>query len=140
MAKKTAETKNTPVNAPETPPAKPVNAPEAPPAKPEAPPKPVKPKMENKNGVTMPSPGTRTRRIWDVSEQLSKQTGATAERGKVMEICLAEGLNKATVATQYGRWCKFHGITKVVKKQEKASAAPPAPPATPEAPPATPAK
>lgn len=102
---------------------------------PEKPKAPAKPKMPNQNGVTMPSPGTQTRRIWDVSDDLTKKTGSTAERGKVMEICLAEGLVKATIATQYGRWCKFHGITKVTKKEEKAATAPEAPAA-----PAAPAK
>lgn len=89
---------------------------------PEAPAPAPKVKQPNQNGVTMPKAGTQTRRIWDVSDELTKSTGKTAARGAVMEICEKEGLNKATIATQYGRWCKYHGYTKVTKAAEAPAA------------------
>jgi len=30
----------------------------------------------------------------------------------VLEATKAEGINDATAATQYGRWCAFNGLTK----------------------------
>lgn len=87
-------------------------APAAPPKKPAAP----KPAAEQKNGITRPKDGTKTGRIWQVADELSAKNKASAKRGDVMAICEGEGLNKATIATQYGRWCKFNGITRETKK------------------------
>lgn len=121
MAKKNAATVNPEDTAVNTKSGAAPDVPQTETAQGKAPEKPAptpKVKQPNQNGVTMPKAGTQTRRIWDVSDELTSSTGKTAVRGAVMEICEKEGLNKATIATQYGRWCKYHGYTKVTKAAE----------------------
>ena len=83
------------------------------PAAPEAPKAPATPKIE-KNGVTRPKDGTATGNVWKISDELSAALGRPASRKEVMDKAKTEGINEATVATQYGRWRKFHGITGTV--------------------------
>jgi len=86
-------------------------------AAPEAAPKaPKAPKIEA-NGITRPAEGTSTARIWTIADEKSAAAGAPAKRKDVLDQAVAEGLNAATAATQYGRWCKFHGVKQV--KEEK---------------------
>ena len=86
----------------------------------------VKPAKVEQNGVTRPKAGTQTARIWEISDALSQAAGKPANRGDVLKAATTEGLNEATAATQYGRWCKFFGVKaepkpKVEKpKKEKA--------------------
>lgn len=103
--------------------------------------KPVAVKAEKRNGVTRPKAGTKTGRVWEVSDSVSKKNGAPAERASVMAICKGEGMNKATVATQYGKWRKFNGLTGMrdMKKAAPVENAPPVP-AAKEAPAAPPAE
>lgn len=82
-------------------------------------------KMETKNGVTRPKPGTQTGRVWEVSDTLSKKAGKPVERSVVMTTCEKEGLNKATIATQYGKWRKFNGLVSVRAKAKPAAPAAP---------------
>jgi hypothetical protein len=79
------------------------------------------PKIEltEKNGVKQPRDGSKTRAVWDIADELSRAKKAPALRGEVMEAGLAKGLSKGTVATQYGKWCTFHGVTPADKKVEK---------------------
>lgn len=67
------------------------------------------------NGVTRPKDGTKTGRVWEIADELSAQQGSPAPRGDVMKAGEAEGLNPATIATQYGRWRKFHGLGRVTR-------------------------
>jgi len=67
-------------------------------------------KMPSQNGVTRPKPDTATGRVWAICDELSASTGKPAVRGDVMKAGEAEGLNPATIATQYGRWRKFHNL------------------------------
>lgn len=76
------------------------------------------PPQPKQNGITRPKSGTATGRVWEISDTISKDKGAPAPRGEVMAAGKAEGLNEATIATQYGRWRKFHGL-----KTERAVAA-----------------
>jgi len=77
------------------------------------------PKIE-KNGVTRPKAGTSTATIWDIADEASRKAGKPAARKEVLDAATAAGLNVATAATQYGRWCKFHGVTPEQKpKAEK---------------------
>lgn len=62
------------------------------------------------NGVTRPKPGTISGRIWEITDSLSAQEGFPVARKKVLEAAMAEGINAATAATQYGRWRKYHGL------------------------------
>jgi len=67
------------------------------------------PKQPAQNGVTRPKAGTKTGRVWEIADELSTSDGPAA-RKDVMAASEAEGLNTATIATQYGRWRKFHGL------------------------------
>lgn len=62
------------------------------------------------NGIARPKPGTKTGRIWEIADELSAQLGQPAPRRKVLEVAINENMNPATVATQYGRWRKYHGL------------------------------
>lgn len=73
---------------------------------------PAQPAREQRNGVSRPGAGTSTGRVWEIADQLSQQLGQPVPRGDVMKAGLAEGLNQATIATQYGRWRKFYGLGK----------------------------
>lgn len=86
--------------------------------------KPEKIVQPKQNEVSRPKEGTSTGKIWAIVDHLSAAQGSPINRKPVMEACEKEGLNKATVATQYGRWRKFHGL--VGTGVEKAAPAAPA--------------
>lgn len=79
---------------------------------------PKAPKIEltEKNGVKQPRDGSKTRAVWALADEISRAKKSPALRGEVMEAGLANGLSKGTVATQYGKWCTFHGVTPADKK------------------------
>ncbi len=62
------------------------------------------------NGVVRPAEGTISNQIWTHADAISGKTKAPATRGAVMSACEADGLHKATVSTQFARWCKFNGV------------------------------
>lgn len=84
--------------------------------------KPKAPKIEQ-NGVTRPKDGTTTGRVWAIADEISAKNGVPAERGDVIAAGKAEGINEATIATQHGKWRKFHGLKKLPKKAQPAEAA-----------------
>lgn len=83
------------------------------------------PKVEQ-NGVSRPKVGTATERVWAIADALSTAAGKAVERKPVLDAAVAEGINPATAATQYGRWCKFFGVVKTpaAPKEPKAPKAP----------------
>ena len=85
------------------------------------------PKVEQ-NGVSRPKVGTATERVWAIADALSTAVGKAVERKPVLDAAVAEGINPATAATQYGRWCKFFGVVKTLgEKAVKEPKAPKAP-------------
>lgn len=78
--------------------------------KPKKEPKAPKVEREKKNGVTRPAAGTKTGRVWEIADKLSAEKKAPAERADVLKEGEAEGINPATVTTQYGQWRRFHGL------------------------------
>lgn len=52
----------------------------------------------------MPSPGTRTRRVWEIADAVTEETGARAERREVVRRFVAENGNPNTANTQYQHW------------------------------------
>jgi hypothetical protein len=66
-------------------------------------------KLEN-NGISRPAASTKTGTVWEIADAVSAEKGLPADRKTVMERAVAAGINQATVATQYGRWRKFHGL------------------------------
>lgn len=81
--------------------------------------------VDEKNGVTRPSSG-KTKRVWDVADEMSQALKAPVDRSSLTERLLAEGLVVGTIHTQYGKWRKYHGL---VTPKEAKPAVPPAPPA-----------
>lgn len=71
------------------------------------------------NGVTKPADGTVTGRVWAISSELSGALGKPVPRKDVMEKGGAEGINPATIATQYGKWRVFHGLKGVITTEPK---------------------
>lgn len=103
---------------------------------------PEKPKQPKENGVTRPSAGTTTGRVWEIADNLSNITGEPAVRKDVLEKTRAEGIKDATASTQYGRWRKFHGLGKETSQETPAAEAPTMPDTAtvpPSAPPEAPA-
>ena len=83
---------------------------------------PAKKERIAQNGVVRPTSGTKTGRVWEIADQLSQDTGAPATRAAVLEACSKEGINSATGATQYGRWCKFNNVPKPPRASKKDAA------------------
>lgn len=76
-------------------------------------PKVERPKLEERHGVKQPAAGTKTRRVWDVADEISRANGRPALRDEVMKrLVEGEGFSQGTVATQYGKWCTFYQVTK----------------------------
>lgn len=71
--------------------------------------KPVVEKDE-RNGVVRPKAGTKTGTVWEIADRISAERGEPASRRDVMEAGVGAGVNGSTVATQYGRWRKYHGL------------------------------
>lgn len=93
-----------------------------------------KPALLKQNWVTQPTAGSKTRRIWDIATEISQASGRAALRDEVMERGEAEGLSKGTIATQYGKWCQYYGVSVEQRKAVRAEMRPaPAPKAEPSA-------
>jgi hypothetical protein len=69
-------------------------------------------KQPTQNGVSRPRGGTATGRVWEIADELSAAAGTAIGRADVLRAFEAEGGNSATGATQYGRWRKFHGLSR----------------------------
>ena len=73
-------------------------------------PKKEKAPRDEQNGVVRPKTGTKTGRVWEISDEVSRKAGEPAPRKDVMDACAKEGINPATAATQYGRWRHYNGL------------------------------
>lgn len=62
------------------------------------------------NGMRRPKPGTKTRAIWDLCDQLSAELQRPVAIAE-LRAALPEGTNENTIRTQYAFWRKFYGIT-----------------------------
>lgn len=82
--------------------------------------KPAVEKIEQ-NGVVRPKAGTKTGRVWEISDAISAEGKAPAPRKDVIEACVKEEINASTAATQYGRWRKFNGLEGRAAKPETAA-------------------
>lgn len=52
-----------------------------------------------------PSKGA-TARVWAIADEITEKLGGTIDRAKIIEACVAAGINKATASTQYSKWKK----------------------------------
>lgn len=67
-----------------------------------------------------PGPGTKTGRVWEIADELTREKGRRAARQEVMARYTAENGNSNTAHTQYQYWKIWH-------EQEGAPADPPSP-------------
>jgi hypothetical protein len=58
--------------------------------------------------ITAPSGESTTGKVWTYCDSLSK-AGQPFTRKQVVDALVAQGLNRATVSTQYQRWSKAKG-------------------------------
>ena len=80
-------------------------------------------KGEERNGVTMPGEGSKTRAVWDTAIEISAAEGRPALSQEV-HAALEGSVEKPTISTQYNRWCKFYGVTKEQRKEVRDSLKP----------------
>lgn len=81
--------------------------------------KPAKVEREKMNGVTRPSAGTNTGKVWGIADSISEKEGRPATRAEVVAAGEKAGLNPATVTTQFGQWRRFYGIKKELVEKAK---------------------
>lgn len=81
-----------------------------------------KPKLQlrEQNGVTEPREGSKTRRIWDIANEIGAAKGSAPTLAEVKEKAEAEDLNAATIQTQYNRWRKFYNLPPQGRKPKPA--------------------
>jgi len=51
-----------------------------------------------------PAAGTKTGRVWEIADKISRQSGRLAQRKQVIDAFVAEGGNANTASTQYAYW------------------------------------
>lgn len=66
-------------------------------------------KAVTQNGVARPMSG-HTAKIWEIADRISAETKAPAKRAAVISEAEAAGVHPSTAATQFGKWCRFHGL------------------------------
>ncbi|MYD97077.1 MAG: hypothetical protein F4X98_06785 [Gammaproteobacteria bacterium] len=71
----------------------------------------------------MPSAGTRTRRVWEIADAVTEETGARAERKEVVRRFVAENGNPNTANTQYQHWKNAYDA-RGQQREQRASSAP----------------
>jgi hypothetical protein len=64
---------------------------------------------DTNKGITRPSPGTITRRVWDAADEISAKLATSAPISLVKAVLPM--VNDHTVKTQYARWRLYNGIT-----------------------------
>lgn len=60
--------------------------------------------VEFKSTSFRPSAGTKTGKVWELADRLSKKTGRKAKRKAVIEAYTKEGGNRNTAAKQFDDW------------------------------------
>ena len=74
---------------------------------------------QRQNGFTRPLAGTKTGMVWDIADAISAKQGSPAMRDEVFEAYKAAvpDASDGTSSTEYSRWCGFHGVSDVLRKQ-----------------------
>lgn len=55
-----------------------------------------------------PAPGTATRRVWDIADEIAQRSNGRPKRSEVIKAYEAEGGNANTASTQYQYWKSEH--------------------------------
>ena len=56
------------------------------------------------SAYTKPTQGTKTGRVWEIADKISRESGRLAHRKQVVDAYVAEGGNPNTASTQYAYW------------------------------------
>jgi len=86
-------------------------------------------KMPMQNDVRRPKPESTCGKCWATYDKLSADRGSPCAIADAKKILEAQGINEATIRTQYAHWRKFNGVSGRV--EAVAAPVPPAPPAPP---------
>lgn len=65
---------------------------------------------EERNGVKRPSAGGACRAVWDLCDELLKDTGVIPTASIIKEAAVERGLNANNASIELYQWRKFHGI------------------------------
>jgi hypothetical protein len=76
-------------------------------------------KQPEQNGVRRPKPNTTCGKCWEVYDRLSNERGQPAAIADAKKVLEADGVNEATIRTQYAHWRKFNGVTGRIESTEK---------------------
>lgn len=63
------------------------------------------------NGIRRPKPETTCGKAWAVFDEVSRKNGTPASITETLPVGTAQGINEATMRTQYAHWRKFHGVS-----------------------------
>lgn len=69
----------------------------------------------------VPGPGTRSRRVWEIADAVTEETGRRAERREVVDRFVAENGNRNTATTQYQHWKANHDAHDASVRTERQS-------------------
>jgi membrane protein involved in colicin uptake len=81
-------------------------------------------KQPVQNDVRRPKPETTCGKCWSVYDRLSNDRGSPVAIADAKKVLEAEGVNEATIRTQYAHWRKFNGVTGRIESTEKPAEAP----------------
>lgn len=73
--------------------------------------------------MSYPAEGSKTRRVWEVADAISRADGKPADRRKVIAQCVEAGINKSTAGVQYRHWAQHWGLP-IAKSKQTSQAAP----------------
>lgn len=82
-------------------------------------------KMPEMNGVRRPKPDTICGRNWATYDAISAQMGRPCAISEAMAVLRPQGVNDATIRTQYAHWRKYNGVTGRVVPPPPAPVIPP---------------
>ena len=68
----------------------------------------MKPISEQSFVYPRPGPGTKTRRVWEIADEITQYAGRPATRGEVLARYTSESGNGNTASTQYQHWKNWH--------------------------------
>ena len=68
--------------------------------------------------IAPPRAGTRTGRVWEIADEISRRKGSRAERREVVERFESENGNRNTASTQYYEWRRHQEVQPVASVGE----------------------
>ncbi len=84
-------------------------------------------KMPIQNEVRRPKPDTTCGKCWAVYDQMTNDKGSYVAIGDAKKVLEGQGVNEATIRTQYAHWRKYNGVTGRIEAEKAPEAPPPQP-------------